>query len=88
MHQAIISLGVKDAKELIFEVIFTIRGHWVALESKITKIKNSFKASDNSLTRVIDPKELIFEVIFTIRGHWVALESKITKIKKALSIRK
>ena len=43
MHQAIISLGVKDAKELIFEVIFTIRGHWVALESKITKIKKSFK---------------------------------------------
>ena len=33
-------LGLFDTQELIFGVIFTIRGHWKALESKITKIQN------------------------------------------------
>ena len=58
--------------ELIFGVIFTIQGHWKALESKIQKIKNSLQASNYFLTKGIRPKKLIFRVFFTVFYHKMA----------------
>ena len=40
----------------IFGVIFTIQGHWEALESKITKIQNYFYVSIDILPRRNQPQ--------------------------------
>ena len=68
-HQTIVSLWVIDAKELIFKVILTIRQHWEALESKITKNKNNSKASDNILSKGNRPLRTHFWGHFTVQGH-------------------